>query len=306
MSSHAQRKEYVADDHGTDFLAYRLSTETFLRGVDLLNEAVGGNISHGLLLSALWCIELRKTVAPPESLILPAAWNRAMSIHDLARALAIPYSTVYRQLGQLIKRGIAIRDGTITLSPAFADSSTGRAFRQGMMASFTRLVISLHRIGFLSGSIAPLERKDGLAPAQQDVVFRAGMETILVCLLLTAQFYDDLVTGLVFKLVATANTKHLVNAAQSTTTAVPDDLRRPISVYNAAKSLHLPYETTRRIAKQLLAKNVLQQQGDLGLVVPAHVHSQTENAEAQTASFRALAAGIAQLAHAGLRLRPTR
>jgi hypothetical protein len=166
--------------------------------------------------------------------------------------------------------------------------------------------VSLHRIGFLSGSIAPLERKDGLAPSQQDVVFRAGMETILYCLLLTAQFYDDLVAGLVFKLVATANTKHLVSSVRPVTATVPDDQRRPITVYNTAKSLHLPYETTRRIAKQLLARGALQQEADQGLVVPSHVHIQSENAETQTASFHALAAGIAQLAHAGLRLRPAR
>ena len=43
-----------------------------------------------------------------------------------------------------------------------------------------------------------------------------------------------------------------------------------------------------------------------GLIVPSEVHSQTENTEAQQASFQALAAGIAQLDHAGLMLRTIR
>jgi len=294
----------------TEFLAYRLATETFLRGVDLLNQVVGGNISHGMLLNALWCLELSRTVPPQTSLILSDEWNGPMGIHELSRALGVPYSTVYRQLRQLIQRGMAARktDRTIAISSAFVASEAGMRFRQGSVANSVRLLVGLHRIGFLNGSIAALEGTPSMSTVQEDVLFRSGMETILYCLLLTAKFYDDLVTGLVFKLVATANIKHLTSAPEviSATVTVPDEMRRPVSVYNAARSLHMPYETTRRISKQLLARNVFRLKPNSGLIVPSEVHGQSENTEAQQASFEVLSAGIAQLAHAGLTLEPIR
>jgi hypothetical protein len=314
-TAHAlQHLEPIAPGHSgpaAEFLAYRLGTEAFLRGVDLLNEAVGGNITHGMLLNALWCLELGKTVAPRESLVLAPEWNRPMGIHELGRALALPYSTAHRQLRQMVRSGLAVRtdSGAVALSQAFADSAAGQSFRRRATASFVHMLVSWHRLGYLAGDVRALEQEGSLSPAQEDVVFRAGIEALLQCLLLTARFYDDLVTGLVFKLVAVSNIRHLLSGAQSVpamAVAVPDEMRRPISVYNAARSLHMPYETTRRISKQLLARNVFKQGESSGLVVTADVHKQKENAEAQLASFRTMAASVAQLAYAGfnLELRP--
>jgi DNA-binding transcriptional regulator YhcF (GntR family) len=291
-----------------EFLAYRLSTETFLRGLDLLNDAVDGNIAHGMLLNALWCLELAPGVPPKRSLILPGEWSGPMSIHDLARALALPYSTVHRQLRQLTESGLAVRTGggATVIAPDFLQSAAGRTFRQRSIASFVRLMLNLHRIGYLTGNVGILERENGMTTQQEDVVFRTGMETLLSCLLLTARFFDDLVTGLVFKLVATANVKQLTNAPHTLammSSGVPDELRRPISVYNVARALHMPYETTRRIAKHLIQRNIFKQANGCGVFVPCEVHRQTDDADAQRASFQALAAGVAQMEYAGLKLR---
>jgi len=292
---------------GVAFIAYRLATETFLRGVDLLNEAVGGNIAHGMLLTALWTLELRNT-APGDSLVLPAEWKSAMNLHELARALCRPYSTVYRQLGQMAKDGVVTRGqgGIATVSRSFVASPAGTAFRERSIASYLRLVVNLHRIGCISGNAAALEPPTGLTAEQEEVVLRAGLEVLLRCLMLTSRFYDDLVSGLVFKLVATSNIKHLTSrpdVAQGPPARIPDDLRRPITVYNAARALHMPYETTRRIAKRFLAKKMFLQASDGGLIVPSEVHRQTENPHAQSTDILALAASIAQLDSAGLKLR---
>ena len=292
----------------TEFLAYRHTTETFLRGLDLLNDVVDGNIAHGMLLNALWCLELAPGVQPKHSLILPGEWSGPMSIHDLARALSLPYSTVHRQLRQLTESGQAARTGggTTVIAPQFLQSDAARIFRQRSIASFVRLMLNLHRIGYVAGDVGILEREAGMTTQQEDIVFRTAMETLLSCLLLTARFFDDLVTGLVFTLVATANIKQLTNAPHSLATMsaeVPDELRRPISVYNVARALHLPYETTRRIAKHLIQRNIFKQANGCGLFVPSEVHRQTENADTQRASFQALAASVAQLECAGLKLR---
>ncbi len=57
---------------------------------------------------------------------------------------------------------------------------------------------------------------------------------------MTAKFYDDLVAGLVYKIVATQNVKHVNEVPPDVVDYFPDHLRRPISVYSAARALHMP------------------------------------------------------------------
>jgi hypothetical protein len=286
------------------FLANRLATETFLRAVDLLNEITGGDITDGLILNALWCLHLRNTVPPAESLVLSGEWNDAASIHGLARAIRLPYPTVHRHLTTLKRKGLALRTaaGKFALCPGVIESRLGETFRRRSIASDRRFVVGLHRIGMLAGDVSALEREGGLSEAQQDVIFRAGMEVVLLNLLLTAKFHDDLVSGLVYKLIATQNLKYLNEVPPGVGDLFPDDLRRPVTIYSAAKALHMPYETTRRIANQLLERDVFRQIGDQGLIVPADAHRRLDNMTIRRESFRAVEAGIEQMRHAGLSL----
>ena len=286
----------------TDLIANRLATETFMRSVDLLNEVVGGNTSHGLLLNALWCQHLSGTVAPRRSLILPKEWNEPMSIHRLARALRLPYPTVHRYLSVFVEKGMAVRaaEGRVEISPGLVDGRIGETFRRRSLASVSRFLVGLHRLGVLAGPVDILEREDGLSPFQRDVIFRANMESVLINLLLTAEFYEDLAVGLFYKLVSIANIKHLSEMPPGAVDYVPDSLRRPISIYGAAKALHMPYETARRISKRMIAQGHFVQIGDQGLIAPAEAHRRLDGSMTLRDRFRAVSAGLEQIRHAGL------
>jgi hypothetical protein len=287
-----------------EFLANRLGTETFLRGVDLLNETVGGEICYGLALNALWCLHLNRSIAPRQSLVLPCEWNKPMGIHQLARALNLPYPTLHRHLGVLIGKGLAIRtaEGRVELSVGFVEGKSGEDFRRRALASSVRFLVGLHRIGVLTGTIAPLERGGGLDKIQQDLIFGTTMEILLWNLLLTARFHGDLAAGLVFKLIGTANIRHLTSVPYGVVGFFPDTLRQPVSIYGIAKSLHMSYETTRRIVKKLQQEDACRQVGDQGFIIPADAHRRTEHPLTKSESFRSIAAGIAQISSSGLTL----
>lgn len=285
-------------------IASRLAIETFLRGVDLLNELVEGNIADGMVMNALWCLRLSESVAPRTSLILPRVWNESGSIHGLARALEMPYPTVHRHLTALARRGMSVRNpaGRFTISPGIVDSKAGQSFRSRSVASASRFIVGLHRIGGISGDITAFQRDGGLSLTQQDAVFRAYMEIVLVNLQLTARFYGDLMVGLVFMFVATANIKHLTEVPSGTSGFLPDEMRRPISVYRMAKSLHVPYETVRRIARRLLDQNVFEQVGGQGVIVPEHSLRSSVSAAIVWESERSVVNGLRQIQLAGVPL----
>jgi len=227
-----------------------------------------------------------------------------MSIRGLARAIRLPYPTVHRHLAALLRKGFAVRTagGRVEICPGLVESRIGENFRRRSLASNRRFIVGLHRIGMLKGDIGPMEREGLLSEFQNAVLFRANLEVVLLNLLLTAKFHDDLVAGLVYKVVATQNVKHVNEVPQEVVDYFPDHLRRPVSVYGAAKALHMPYETTRRIANQLLRQDIFRHVGDQGLIVPAEAHRRMDNAVNRQESAGSIQAGIEQIRHAGLSL----
>src|SRR5262249_20855611 len=83
----------------------------------------------------------------------------------------------------------------------------------------------------------------------------------------------DLMKGVVFTAIWTANVKHVTNTSPAISRTVLDDsLRIPVSVMAISRSLRLPYETVRRHADALLRDGVCVRSGRGGLVVPASFH----------------------------------
>jgi hypothetical protein len=296
QSVHAEQ-----DDPNATLIARRLTFETFLRGVDLLNELVDGNIVDGMVVNALWSFHLSESVLPRASLILPHVWKESGSIHGLARALEMPYPTVHRHLTALGRRGMAVRNpaGRFVISPGLVDSKAGQNFRSRSLASASRFVVGLHRVGGVCGDITAFQREGGLSNAQQNAVFRAYIEIVLVNLQLMARFYGDVMIGLVFKFVATANIKHLTELS-GTSRFLPDEMRRPISVYRVAKSLHVPYETVRRITRWLIDQNDFEQVGDQGVIVPERSLRASVDPAIAVGTNRSIADGFHQMQLAGV------
>jgi hypothetical protein len=303
----AERRQSVRAEHvgpTATLIASRLTIESFLRGVDLLNELVEGNIAVGMVVNALWCFHLSEGIAPHTSLILPRVWKESGSIHGLARALEMPYPTVHRHLTALARRGVTVRNpaGRFTISPGRVESKAGQSFRSRSLASACRFVVGLHRIGGVGGDITAFQRDGGLSISQQEAVFRAYMEVMLVNLQLIARFYCDLMVGLVFMFVATANIKHLTEVPAGSCGFLSDEIRRPISVYSVAKSLHIPYETVRRITRRLLDQNVFELVGDQGVIVPERSLRTSVNSAIVVESERSIADSLRQIQLAGVPL----
>ena len=86
----------------------------------------------------------------------------------------------------------------------------------------------------------------------------------------------DLLKGLVFTAIWTANVKHVTNTSRAATSSVlPDDMRQPVSVLAISRSLRLPYETVRRHADTLVREGLCVRAGRRGVFVPTQMLERT-------------------------------
>ena len=114
---------------------------------------------------------------------------------------------------------------------------------------------------------------------KQRLVARASTEFFLRCVEMAASMSGgDILRGIIFLAIVHANTRHVdskpeVAARYSASDSIlPDEYRRPVSVYAIAKSLSLSYETTRRYVAKLEADGRCTRGADRkGVYVPASV-----------------------------------
>jgi hypothetical protein len=109
---------------------------------------------------------------------------------------------------------------------------------------------------------------------------RIGNRFFIDCATVLADYFDgDLIMGLVFVAIAEANVAHIEFDSEEAlkyaalNAPPPDELRRPVTVYQVSKSLGLTYETTRRYAKKLVDGGYCEK-GPHGFTVGAEVLSQ--------------------------------
>lgn len=107
--------------------------------------------------------------------------------------------------------------------------------------------------------------------------------------LLTDITGGDLLLGVVFIAITTANTSHLTEAAVAEFAELddvpPDELRRPISVLALSESLRLPYETTRRYVGRLEEDGLVVRVGRAGVIVPRSAIERPATVERVQRSF---------------------
>lgn len=114
----------------------------------------------------------------------------------------------------------------------------------------------------------------------------------------------DLLLGLVYVAITTANTEHIDEAVLANygelDEAPPDDLRRPISVLALSASLKLPYETTRRYVARLEEMGFAKRVGRLGVIIPKSVHENPAAIEKVRRSFSDVHRFVAGLRRIGV------
>lgn len=250
----------AAPVHPDAYPVTRVSTEFFLRGVDLLTEAQG-DVVDGLIIMTLVCDEMS---APP---------RKAVGVRPLSRRLGMPYATIRRHVERLTQSGqcAAAKGRGLVVPSAVLRSRRVTTFLRKIYVNAVRLLADLTRIegaSFASASRHPV--RSGRLSREQTAIAVAATGLLLSGLRAMRAFWGDLMNGLVFTAIWTANVKHVTNSATAGTRAVlPDSQRQPVSVLAISRSLRLPYETVRRHADALLQAGVCVRIGRDGLRVPA-------------------------------------
>jgi hypothetical protein len=245
--------------HPDAYPVARVSTEFHLRGVDLLTEAQE-DVVDGLIIMTL----VRDQMSAPR--------RKAVGIRALSRRLDMPYTTIRRHVERLVQNGWCVaKGGSIVVPPAVLRGRRVATFLRKIYVNAVRLLADLTRIdvaSFASTSRRPV--KSGRLSREQTAIAVAATGLLLAGIRAMRSFWGgDLMKGLVFTAIWTANVKHVTNGAAAVRAALPDSQRVPVSVLAISRSLRLPYETIRRHADALLQAGICERVGRHGLRVPS-------------------------------------
>lgn len=260
MSQQAPQNEPAGIPQDT-YPMVRISSEFFLRGIDLLTQVQDDKLISGLVFMAAW----QDHMAHPG--------NRALAVRELARRVNLPYETVRRHAAELVRGGhcVATREG-ISVEPSVLKSKAHNEMIRRVYLNAERMLVDLTRAGM--AKFQPLPSRRGRLTREQMVVATIATDRLLAGIRVIGDYWDgDVLRALVFTAIWTANVKHVTNSAGAASQVVlADELRIPVSVLAISNSLRLPYETVRRHALALERQGICHRAGRQGLVVPGAVH----------------------------------
>jgi DNA-binding transcriptional regulator YhcF (GntR family) len=244
----------------------RVSYEFFMRSFDLLGQLHEEAISASIIMT-LWHGRLVGSDRKP------------VAVRELARELNLPYETVRRHVRELKERGACVvEDGGLTVPSTLHDGARAAAMLRKIYVNAVRLLADLTRIGAVAfPSASRRASPSGRLTKEQKVIAVAAIGLLLAGVRLMRGFWGgDLLKGLVFTAIWTANVKHVTNTSRAATSSMlPDSQRQPVSVLAISRSLRLPYETVRRHADTLVREGLCVRAGRQGVFVPTHVAEAT-------------------------------
>jgi DNA-binding transcriptional regulator YhcF (GntR family) len=249
----------AAQIHPDAYPVTRVATEFHLRSFDLLTQ-LEGEITDALIVSTLIHDQLR----------MPRRTGSG-SIRELSRKLEIPAETVRRHVQALMKSGrCASNKGIVTVPATALRGRRISTFLRKVYVNTVRLLADLTRIDvatFASASRRPV--RAGRLEKEQLAIAVAGTGLLLAGFRALRAFWGDLMKGLVYTAIWTANVKHVTNTDPVANRWIVDDSERlPVSVLTLSRSLRLPYETVRRHADDLVRDGICVRAGRRGLFVP--------------------------------------
>lgn len=135
----------------------RVTMESIMRNVDALAKTHGDDFLKGFVFTAIWTANVRHITAGANNTkygamdeMPPDDMRRPVTIAALAASLRMPYETVRRHAGYLIREGVAVRvDGKGLIIPRA--QMREQAMFEGIRAAhghITRMVADLYRAGF--------------------------------------------------------------------------------------------------------------------------------------------------------------
>ena len=277
---------------GDAYPIIRISSEYFMRGIDLLTRLPDRTLISGLIFMALWRSRMTTTK------------RLSVGVRELARQLRMPYETVRRHAAALVAAGQCVATpGGIAVCGAALRRRTNVDFLHGTYLNSERMLIDLTRAG-LAKFEPSCVRARGRSPLtrKQEVIATVAMGQLLAGASLVGDLWKgDLLRGLVYTAIWTANVKHVTNTAPAAVrTVLPDALRQPVSALAISNSLRLPYETVRRHVNGLLKDGICLRVGRAGLVVPASTHRKLAGTTVDV--LRIVTAALAEMRRAGVRV----
>lgn len=142
----AFEREMAATSPGDDFaMAARLAGEFFVRGVEIVARAHGGDLLRGIIFTA---IAVANGEATPVS---GGGSRRPVSVMSIAHSIGVPYETTRRYVNMLVADGLCIRDGrrgVLVPESALLRPEMEIAYRE-TFASINRLASALRRINYM-------------------------------------------------------------------------------------------------------------------------------------------------------------
>jgi hypothetical protein len=137
---------------------------------------------------------------------------------------------------------------------------------------------------------------------EQRTIAIAGLGLLLGGMrVLRGMFDGDLVKGLVFTAIWTANVKHVTNTAPAAHRGILNDEHRlAVTALAISDSLQLPYETVRRHADSLVKEGRCLRTGRQGLMIPESTFREM-TAEAATV-YKMMMGMLTELRAAGLKV----
>lgn len=121
-------------------VAVRLAGEFFVRGVEIVARAHGGDLLRGIIFTAI-------AVANGEAAPAGGGERRPVSVMSIAHSIGVPYETTRRYVNMLVAENMCVRDGrrgVIIPEHALLTPEMEAAYRESH-ASFNRLANALRR-----------------------------------------------------------------------------------------------------------------------------------------------------------------
>ena len=257
-------------------LTARQSAEYFLNIVRLLDRAVDRDLVTTLTFLSIARANMRVFTADSVramryaamDAIPPDSERTPVTVYAIAKELGIPYETVRRHAAKLRKEGLceAVPGGLIIPNRAFLDPAM-------LEAVSAHWALTQELVNSAGGYATPTISGDPLGDVSRQVV-RLGVDYFLDVLALIGRTLEvDALAALVMRAVSFVNLEQHAydpEAYPDVPVGPSDGEREPVSVYAVAKTLSLPYETTRRHVRRLMEQGLLEKSG-AGVIVPERV-----------------------------------
>jgi DNA-binding transcriptional ArsR family regulator len=269
----------------------RVAAEYFLRAVDILPE-VHNDMVSSVVFVTLWHGQVQGRGRPP------------VGIRELSRRMGLPYETVRRHARALVRGGQFIEEkGGLAIPPAMMRSRQTAAMLRRSYVNAVRMLRHLTRIEVARFDVGPDRRlRSGRLTREQTAIGMAGIGLLLTGLRTLQELLGDLVKGLVYTAIWTANVKHVTNTPGAGDRGIlKDSQRQPVSVLAISNALRLPYETVRRHANALQKEGYCARVGRKGLIAPALHHHQSRNVQTMVDGYHIVMAFLAELRRAGIK-----